>query len=193
MARRISMATRNELMTALAERYARSSKAERGVILDEFVAVSGYHRKHAIRLLRSGEKPTAASVGRVRRRYGDAVREALIALWEASDRLCSKRLKPLLPVLLPTLERHAGWRSSPMSVAWLLEISPASIDRPFAALERVVHEFLHRYRTLTGEPSQHDPYRQLEMAIEAVMRSWMSEKAQTFRRLRGLRMMAARR
>ena len=38
------MATRNELVTALAGRYARSSKAERGVILDEFVAVSGYHR-----------------------------------------------------------------------------------------------------------------------------------------------------
>jgi hypothetical protein len=37
------MATRNELVTALAERYGRSSKAERGVIFDEFVAVSGYH------------------------------------------------------------------------------------------------------------------------------------------------------
>jgi hypothetical protein len=129
MARRISMATRNELVTALAERYARSSKAERGVILDEFVAVSGYHRKHAIRLLRSGEKPTAAPVRRVRRRYGDAVREALIALWEASDQLCSKRLKPLLPVLLPALERHGRLVIEPDVRRLVLEISPASIDR----------------------------------------------------------------
>jgi hypothetical protein len=27
-------------------------------------------------------------------------------LWEASDRLCSKRLKPLVPVLLPALEQQ---------------------------------------------------------------------------------------
>ena len=59
-------------------------------------------------------------------------------------------------------------------------------DLDFAALERVVHEFLHRYRMLTGEPFPHDPYRQLDAAIEAVMRSWMSEKARTFRRLEGL-------
>jgi hypothetical protein len=42
----------------------------------------------------------------VHRRYGVDVREALVALWEASDRLCSKRLKPIIPVLLPALERH---------------------------------------------------------------------------------------
>jgi pyruvate,orthophosphate dikinase len=59
-------------------------------------------------------------------------------------------------------------------------------DLDFAALERVVHEFLHRYRMLTGEPFPQDPYRQLETAIEAVMQSWMSEKARTFRRLKGL-------
>lgn len=59
-------------------------------------------------------------------------------------------------------------------------------DLDFAALERVVREFLHRYRMLTGEPFPHDPSRQLEAAIEAVMRSWVSEKARTFRRLKGL-------
>ncbi len=40
------------------------------------------------------------------RRYDADVREALTVLWEASDRICSKRLKPLVPVLLPALERH---------------------------------------------------------------------------------------
>ena len=94
------MSTRNELVTALTERYARSSKSERSVILDEFVAVSGYHRKHAIRLLGARQK-RAAPERRARRRYGNAVREALIAVWEASDRVCSKRLKPLVAVLLP--------------------------------------------------------------------------------------------
>lgn len=90
-------------MAALAARYARSSRAERSVILDEFVAVSGYHRKHAIRLLRGKQAERSVSARRPQYRYSDAVREALIAVWEASDRVCSKRLKPLVPVPLPAL------------------------------------------------------------------------------------------
>ena len=45
----MSMATRDELVVALAGRYASSSRKHRGCILDEFVAVSGFHRKHAMR------------------------------------------------------------------------------------------------------------------------------------------------
>ena len=47
----ISPAARQELVTAVAERYQRSTAAEKGWILDEFVALTGYHRKHAIRVL----------------------------------------------------------------------------------------------------------------------------------------------
>jgi hypothetical protein len=54
--RRISMATRDELITAIAHRYSRADKTERGRILDEFTAVSGFHRKHAMRLLRVGQR-----------------------------------------------------------------------------------------------------------------------------------------
>jgi len=52
--RRISMATRDELVGAVSERYGRASWVERGRILDEFAAVTGLHRKHAVRLLRGG-------------------------------------------------------------------------------------------------------------------------------------------
>lgn len=38
--------------------------------------------------------------------YDDAVRQAVIVLWEASDRVCGKRLKPLVPILVGALERH---------------------------------------------------------------------------------------
>ena len=48
------MATRDELVAVVAERYARSTRKDRGRILDEFTAVSGLHRKHAMRLLRAG-------------------------------------------------------------------------------------------------------------------------------------------
>jgi hypothetical protein len=98
--------------------------------LDEFVAVTGYHRKHAIRIL-NGSAASAAAVskrGRLRV-YDEAVRQALIVLWEASDRICGKRLKPLLPVLLPALERHRHVSLDPTVRVGLLAVSAATIDR----------------------------------------------------------------
>ena len=47
--RRVSMATRNELVAAVIERYSKGTRAEKGCILDEFVAITGSHRKHAMR------------------------------------------------------------------------------------------------------------------------------------------------
>ena len=40
-------------MRAVAERYRAATRAEKLAILDEFVAVTGYHRKHAIRMVNS--------------------------------------------------------------------------------------------------------------------------------------------
>ena len=57
----ISMATRDELVVALAGRYASSSRQHRGCILDEFVAVSGFHRKHAMRLPAPGDRSRASA------------------------------------------------------------------------------------------------------------------------------------
>jgi hypothetical protein len=54
MMRRISMTGRDELVAAIAGRYARGDRAQHGRILDEFAAVTGFHRKHAMRLLRAG-------------------------------------------------------------------------------------------------------------------------------------------
>lgn len=126
---RVSMATRAELVRAIGDRYRAGSRAERSKILDEFVAVTGYHRKHAIRLLRPKIGDSTAAQRRVHRRYGIEVQQALIVLWEASDRLCSKRLKPIIAVLLPAAERHGQLAIDETIRALLLTISPATIDR----------------------------------------------------------------
>ena len=52
--RKVSMTARDELVNALARRYAIGSRQEKTRVLDEFVAITGFHRKHAMRLLRSG-------------------------------------------------------------------------------------------------------------------------------------------
>jgi hypothetical protein len=46
MARKVSAETRQDLLQAVRERYRGSLKEEKLRILDEFVAVTGYHRKH---------------------------------------------------------------------------------------------------------------------------------------------------
>ena len=125
----VSTATKAELVAAIGDRYRASSRVERTKILDEFVAVTGYHRKHAIRLLRPKTGAVGTAVRRVHRRYTAEVQRALIVLWEASDQLCSKRLKPIIPVLLPALERHGQLPIEEAIRARLLAISAATIDR----------------------------------------------------------------
>ena len=85
-------------MRALRERYRSASRRDKSQILDEFVAVAECHRKHAIRLLaRPVEGSAEARNPTGKRIYDEAVREALVVLWEASDRICGKRLKAVFP------------------------------------------------------------------------------------------------
>lgn len=96
------MTTRKELVEALRERYRSAAFGDRIKILDEFVALIGYYRKHAIRVLRKAAAKTGAAPAR-NRLYDEAVRQVLTMLWEAADRVSSKRLKALIPVLVDAL------------------------------------------------------------------------------------------
>jgi hypothetical protein len=125
--RRVSMATRKELIEVVNSRYREGSLKQRSAILDEFVAITGYHRKHAIRLL---SKPAAEPQKRSPRAvYGADVRQALGVLWEVSDRVCSKRLKAMIPALLPALIRHGKIESDAALQKQLTTVSAATIDR----------------------------------------------------------------
>jgi len=57
------------------------------------------------------------------------VRDALVALWEASDRVCGERLVVMIPALLPPLERHGRVRLDKSEHALVLSVSAATIDR----------------------------------------------------------------
>jgi len=63
------------------------------------------------------------------RLYDEAVRQALIVLWEAGDRVCGKRLKVLIPILVYAMERHGHLQLDPVVKAKLLQVSAATIDR----------------------------------------------------------------
>ena len=132
--RRVSMATRDEVLAAAAERYERGTPSEKGRILDEFANLTGYHRKHAARLLRAGARPGRSGERPLRRVYDEATREALVVIWEASDRICGKRLKAAIPFLLAAMERHGHLSLAPEIRKALLAMSAATIDRALAPM-----------------------------------------------------------
>lgn len=108
-------------------RYAKAGKTEKGKILDEFTQVTGYHRKAAIRMLIGGPKRPAGQRGRPSRYV--AVVQPLKAIWEASDRLCSKRLQPFMPEMIRVLREHGEQHFGADIEAELCRMSPATIDR----------------------------------------------------------------
>src|SRR5205085_3708881 len=128
---RISMTTRKELVAALRVRYREAAVGDKIKILDEFVALTGYHRKHAVRVLRA---EVVAKETRARNRlYDEAVRQALTVLWEAADRVCGKRLKALIPMLVDAMERHGHLDLDPVIKTKVLQVSAATIDRVLAS------------------------------------------------------------
>ena len=139
----ISKMAKQELVATIRNWYQQSLKKEKGRILDEFTAMIGHHRKHSSRLL---TQPTDEERKQVvgRRIYDEAVREAVIVVWEASDHICGKQLKGaethlkrpptpprLHPPPLPLQSRLPRWSPSPSSP--VLGWTPAPSPSPWTA------------------------------------------------------------
>ena len=118
-----------EYTRALQSRYFRSSKEEKGKMLDEFAQVTGLHRKAAIRLLNRLSQPRASKRRGRPRKYSTEVTGALKAIWEAGDRLCSKRLQPFVPEMVKVLRQHNEQHIDASTEAQLCQMSPSTIDR----------------------------------------------------------------
>jgi hypothetical protein len=145
--------SKHEYMARMQVRYLRATKREKGKLLDEVVAVTGYHRRHAVRVLRHGRFPdpklaavqgiapvgTRGARARQRQRggrppgrprvYSAVVVGALRTATEASGWRCGKRLAPFLPELVPALEAEGELRLTTEDRALLLAMSARTIDR----------------------------------------------------------------
>jgi hypothetical protein len=130
---------------------------ERSRILDKFVALAGCHRKHAIRLLTGVDPIRHDAHASSHPIYSPAVREALIVLWEAADRIGGKRLNAILPTLIPTMERHGHLALDPTVRHLLLAVSPATIDRLLALIRGTAGQ--RRKRKRVTESSRQIPIR----------------------------------
>jgi len=116
-----------EYVAAIRGRYHKADKKEKGKILDEFVKVTGYHRKAATRLML--KIPILSSGHRGRPSQFKALVTPLSNIWEASDRLCSKRLQPFLPEIIQVLRRNGELHIDAATEAQLIKLSASTIDR----------------------------------------------------------------
>src|SRR5215475_5988662 len=111
-------------------RYLTASRAEKGRLLNEVVAVTKLHRKAAIRLLRRAPRVPHARSGAGRPRvYGAAVAEAAARLWEVTGHIGPQRLQPFVSELLDRLLRAGELTLTPDVDKLVRRLSSATLGR----------------------------------------------------------------
>ena len=126
----MSLQSRKELLALVRKRYQQASRFDKNKILNELVATTSYCRKYVINLLNLDEAKTVVQKKQLgEKKYNEAVKQALLTIWHAANRICSKRLVPFIPELGSALERFGHLSISTEVRNRLLTISSATVDR----------------------------------------------------------------
>jgi hypothetical protein len=119
--------------TAIATRYRRASRAEKGAILDELCQVTGWHRSHPRTAL--GQALVPAIVRERRPRAPTCGPDVVVALrfcWAVLGAPTGKRLAPVMGELVATLRRFGEVDVSDDVARALVAMSAATMDRRLA-------------------------------------------------------------
>ena len=124
-------------------RYRRATRADKTRILDEIIAVTGYHRKAALRSLSGRVRP--ARGGQVGRpvEYGPDIAEAARVVHEAAGGIGARRLHPFVGELASRLTAFGELEMKPATDAQLRRASPATLERLLAAHQVPVRKQPH--------------------------------------------------
>ncbi len=118
----------------LIKRYKSANRRQKGELLEELCSISGYHKKHAIRLLNKRKKRPPRNEetrGRPETYPDNLYLEPLKNIWLSTDQLCGKRLKMALPLWLPYYSTVYE-QLDPAVYQGLLLMSASTIDRLLA-------------------------------------------------------------
>ena len=140
----LSMRQKKAVTRELRDRYRKSSKKEKTIMLNEFIQLTRHNRSYAARTLRIKEVLGYMNIGgkrvrlvrdkrKIKRKkkkiYDQDVLLALKELWIICDYICSKRLAPFLSEIIPALERWGEIKLNLKVREKLFKISAATIDR----------------------------------------------------------------
>ena len=125
----LSVQARRALIEQMRPHYRQATVSQKGALLHEIAASTGYARRYAMWLLNHPESEPHSNAGQRQRRYGPEVQHALFVAWQAANRICSKRLISFLPTLIEALERHGHLHLSEPCRSQLLSMSAATADR----------------------------------------------------------------
>lgn len=145
--------SKKELISATKSRYLKSSKKDKGKILDEFCSNTGYHRKYAIqifqakcdyhRVKREGRRPR-------KKIYNHQVMLVVVKVWELLKYPCGARLKPSI---IPTIEAMIRFKEivvAQETMGKLKTISAKTIDRRLKREREIRKLDKHRGTTRHG-------------------------------------------
>jgi len=135
----MSLPARRELAIVMAKEYHMADRKHRSQLLKEFCALTGYHPKYAVVVLKQAYfEPEKLSPGRKlrprkrRRKYDELVRVALITLWRLSGYQCSKLLVEFTRKNLYHLIKEGSLAIDRETEAKLMKLCPATADRLLA-------------------------------------------------------------
>jgi len=126
----MSQPTRTEVLEKLRRRYQSAGFEHKGKLLDQAQELLGYHRKSAIRALRTAQVLRRPGIipGRPRDYEPAKLLPFLRPIWQATDYACGRRLVAMLPEWIPAYEEHE--RRLPGAVREkLLSASGRTLDR----------------------------------------------------------------
>lgn len=149
--------SKREYLAKIKDRYRHANKSGRSSILDEFCAVCGHHRKHAIRLLRGDGRTRKKKPGRPSA-WGPEEIRVLEDIWLNADRPCASRLVGMIRLWLPFYEKRYGDLEE-LSRGKLLDLKPRTLDRILRVTRRK-----HGSRGLSG--TRHGDYLKSSIPIK---------------------------
>jgi hypothetical protein len=127
------MSQRRAVSRESAVRYRNANRSGKAKILDELCAVTGWHRDHARKALRTALVPRVVRPRAPRPPlYGEPVMVALRFCWAVLGAPAGKRLAPVLGELVARLSRLGELTVDDVTAALLSQMSAATIDRRLA-------------------------------------------------------------
>ena len=142
----LTMKERQAVTREYKPRYHKASKKSKQILLDEFIRLTGYHRKSAVRLL-AAKPPGTALVyidgkpvklkpekkrpanRKGRRVYSDETIRCLRLVWAFFWYKCGKILAPFMRQQMPAIASWPAFGITTEIAEQLTRVSPASIDR----------------------------------------------------------------